>query len=143
MDDLKLARRRLIEGGLNLLAIKDGIVIFEGRSPGIRDLLYAIENIGEDLTGAALADRIVGRAAALLCAYAGIASVFAKVISKGGVSVLVENDIPCLFEENVINISNADGSDVCPFEKLVSGVRDPSLAYGEIVKSIKKQEKSG
>jgi len=127
--DLKLAKSRLKEGDLTLVIAKEGKVIFETSSQGVSAFLQAIEKFGKGLTASSVADKIVGAAAAMLCAYSEVSSVFAVTISKEGIKVLKDNGIFYQFENRVPNILNYDRTDVCPFEKLAVGSRNPKEAY--------------
>ncbi len=132
MPDLKLAKRTLKEKNLNLSIVKNGKILFETRSPGVIGLLQAIEELGKELIGSSVADRIVGRAAALLCAYSGVASVFSITMSEEGRKVLEDNQIFFQFEKRVPNILNYERTDLCPFEKRTAGLTNPSEAYEKI-----------
>jgi len=129
MQDLRLARLRLKERGLTLVIVKKGRVIFETKSQGVSGFLLAIEKFGKGLVASSVADKIVGAAAAMLCAYSDVSSVFAVTISEEGIKVLEGNDVFYQFENLVPNILNHDKTDVCPFEKLAAGSRDPKEAY--------------
>jgi len=128
-QDLEFAKSKLIEEDLSLVIVKKGKVIFETKKQGIGGFLQAIETLNKDLVAASAADKIVGVAAALLCVYAGVVSVFALTISEGGMRVLEDNDIACLFEKKVSNILNRDKDDVCPFEKLAMASGSSDEAY--------------
>ncbi|MFQ6053863.1 MAG: DUF1893 domain-containing protein, partial [Candidatus Bathyarchaeia archaeon] len=70
--------------GSSLLIYKGGEVIFYSADGGMRPLLEAIETLGRDkLRGTVVADKIVGKAAALLTVYMGAAEVHAALISAG------------------------------------------------------------
>ena len=60
---------------------------------GIAPLLV-IASEASALRGASVADLIVGKAAALLMAYAGVSEVYAEVMSEAGERTLSEHDIP-------------------------------------------------
>jgi len=130
--DLELARSRLKDRDLTLVIVKEGKVIFETRSQGVGGFLKAIEKLGTRLIASSAADKIVGAAAAKLCVYSGMASVFAATISEEGIRVLQGNCIMHQFENEVPNILNIDKTDICPFEKLVIGSRDPKEAYTKL-----------
>jgi len=133
MQDLKLAKLRLKERDLTLVIVKGGKVIFETESQGVSGFLQAIEKFGKGLFASSVADKIVGAAAAMLCAYSGVASVFAVTISEEGIKVLEDNGIFFYkFENRVANILNYDRTDVCPFEKLAVGSKDPKEAYAKL-----------
>lgn len=139
MKDLKLAERRLKEKDFNLLIVKEGKTIFATKSQGILGLLQAIEKLGEQLVESSVADRIVGRAAALLCAYFKASSVFAITMSEEGERMLRENEISYRFENRVPNILNYERTDICPFEKHVMDLTKPDEAYEKLKSFIGSQ----
>jgi hypothetical protein len=128
-QDLELAKLKLIEDDLSLVIVKGGKVIFETKKQGISGFLQAIDKLDKNLVAASAADKIVGVAAAILCVYAGLASVFALTISEEGIRVLEDNNIAYLFEKKVSNILNRDKNDVCPFEKLAMDSGNSDEAY--------------
>ena len=130
--DLKLAKLRLKKRHLTLAIVKEGKVIFETKSQGVSDFLQAIEKFGKRLVVSSVADKIVGAAAAMLCAYSEMSSVFAVTISEEGIRVLEDNNIIYQFENQVPNILNHDKTDICPFEKLAIDSRDPKEAYTKL-----------
>ncbi|MGQ9460453.1 MAG: DUF1893 domain-containing protein [Candidatus Bathyarchaeaceae archaeon] len=137
MQDLKLAKQGLKERNLTLIIVKEGKVIFETESQGVNGFLQAIEKFGKELASSSVADKIVGAAAAMLCAYSKVASVFAVTISEEGIKVLRDNNILYEFESRVPNILNYDKTSICPFEKLAASSRNPNEAY-EKLKSFSK-----
>jgi len=127
--DLELAKFRLKEKDLTLVIVKENKVIFETKSQGISGFLQAIEKFGKRLVASSVADIIVGAAAAMLCVYSEVAYVFAVTVSEEGIRVLEDNNVFYRFENQVPNILNPDKTDICPFEKLAIGSRDPKEAY--------------
>lgn len=91
--------------------------------------MKAIEKLNKEMMNSSVADKIVGKAAAVLCVYAGVAAVFAVTASRKGIEILKENNVFCEFESVVPHILNSERSDVCPFEKLVMDISDPKEAY--------------
>jgi hypothetical protein len=132
--DLNLAKKRLIQKNLSLVIVKDGKVLFETESHGVGDLLKAVSRLGDDMRDASVADRIVGRAAALLFVFSGVKAVFAVTASDGGIEELKKNSIFCEYENKVTNILNLKKTDACPFEKLVAKLSNPEKAY-EVLKT--------
>ena len=129
MNDLDIAKSTLSQKGLTLIIVKNGVVLFETGSHRISGFLGAIEQFGVRLKGASVADRVVGKAIALLCVYAGIREVYAEVLSLKAKAVLEENGIPCQWKELVDTILDLNRNGVCPFEKVAAGISDPEAAY--------------
>lgn len=98
-------------------------------------------NKGYDLSGASVADLVVGKAAAMLFIKAGIKDVDTIIISKPALKVLEEHHITVKYEKLVDNIINRDKTGLCPFESLVLDVDDVSIAYKLIVEKIESFKK--
>ena len=128
-QDVELAKLKLIEEDLSLVIVKKGKVIFETKRQGINGFLQAIEKLDKNLVATSAADKIVGVAAAMLCVYAGVTSVFALTISEQGIKVFEANNIAYRFEKKVPNILNRDKKDACPFEKLAIDSGNSEEAY--------------
>ncbi len=132
MEDLRIAKKRLGEKDLTLSIVKDKQVLFETTSHGISGFLRAIEELGERLNGASAADKIVGKAVALLCLYAGIEGVYASVMSREAKELFEENAVHAEWDELVGNILGNCKSATCPFEKLAAEITDPAEAYKKL-----------
>ena len=128
-EDLELAKSHLFDEGSSLVIVKKGKVIFETKKQGITGFLEAIETFEENLVSSSIADKIVGVAAAMLCVYSGISSVFAITISESGMKLLKENNIHYEFSKKVNKILNRTKTNVCPFEKLAMNSINPENAY--------------
>ena len=135
-DDLDLAKRVLREEDLSLAVVKNGRVLFRSKSHGVSDLLFMISDIGRLAEESSLADSIIGRAAALLCVYSKIVAVYGVNMSKGALSVFKANGIKCEYGTLVVRILNREKNDICPFDKAVLGIDDPSIALDKL-KSIR------
>jgi len=131
-EDLKIAKRKLQENGLTLVIVKDSKVLFESASHGVSAFLKALDKLGYHMKGASIADKVVGKAIALLCVYAGIEAVYASVLSIKAKQVLEEYDVYLEWDRIVERILDASGGDVCPFEKAAMETDSPKEAYGKL-----------
>ena len=127
--DLDIASKRLNQKSLSLVVVKNGKVLFETESHGLNDLVEAINQLQSNMKESSVADRIVGRAAALLFVYSGVSAIFAATISDGGMEILDNSSVFHEFEKRVPRILNFKKTDVCPFEKLVAKLSSPEEAY--------------
>jgi hypothetical protein len=137
MKDLEIARIRLKDGDFSLVIVKNGKIIFETKSSGLRGFLHAIKLLDKELAKSSVADKIMGRAAALLSVYSCVTAVFAVTISEEGIKVLEDNNIPYQYENCVPNILNSRGEDLCPFEKLTMSFTNSAEAYSKLKSLIK------
>ncbi|MEA2090245.1 MAG: DUF1893 domain-containing protein [Thermoproteota archaeon] len=132
MQDLEIAKTKLKEREFTLVFVKQGKILFETKSPSMSGFLQAIERLGERLTESSVADKVVGRAAALLCVYSRIAAVFAMVMSRDGREVLEKYNVRYQFEKLVPNILDTQRAGICPFEKFASTIVNPGQAYQKL-----------
>ena len=129
MRDLETAKKRLNENNLTLSIVKDDKVLFETTSHGISGFLEAIEKLGDALHGASVADRIVGKAIALLCVYAIVKEVYAIILSEEAEAELKKHAVYSEWDNLVESILDIDMMEMCPFEKLAMQISDPKDAY--------------
>jgi len=132
MDDLQVAKEKLKRGESTLVFVKYSIPIYETDIGGLGGFLKAIDELGNKLSGASVADRVVGKAAALLCAHSNVVAAYAITMSESGLKVLKENSIPFEFETLTPMILNMKKTGQCPFEKLVGDTSNPDTAYSQI-----------
>lgn len=103
--------------------------------------LYALCGKGE-LKESAVADRVVGRAAALLMAFGGVKEAYASVLSARAVEVLKENGIAFSYGKLVDCIVNRTGTGECPMESLSREISDPEEGYDAIGKKLEELRRS-
>ena len=132
MEDIELARSLLEEEKWNLVIVKGGQVLFSSRERGVAPFFQAVKSIGVSLHNAALADRIVGSAVAMLCLHARITSVYAGIVSQGALDMLKGQGVTVSSKSTVPYISNYDGTDLCPFEKLARSCQGPSQLFAAL-----------
>ena len=88
--------------------------------------------LAEDMTvlqGACVADRVIGRAAALLMEKAGVAAAFGEVVSSHALKAFENNGISFTYGREVEYIVNRTKTGMCPMEQTVLGIADAEAAY--------------
>ena len=127
--DLELAREVLSTTDSSIVVISYGKIWKKKTGEGIRPILETIEEMGEDIQGSIIGDRILGRASALLCRYAKAQGVYSPQGTKTGIALLIMGGVPCQVDELIPFIKKRDGDDLCPFEKMLKDVTSPEAAY--------------
>ena len=130
MTDLQLAKNNL--AGHTICLCKDGACLTSDRR-GIAPVMELIAS-GRDLHGYSVADKVVGKAAAMLFARGGIVRVYAKTLSQNGKRILELHSIGYEYETLAEYVINRAGTDICPMERAVSGTDDLEEGY-EILKN--------
>lgn len=133
MSDLATAKAHL--NGHSICLCKSG-EWFTDDGRGISPMMRFLgEN--RDLRGYAVADVIVGKAAAMLFVKAGIAAVYGEVMSKAAKAYLETHLIPCEAKTLTEFIINRKGDGFCPMEQTVAAIDDPDEAYSALKEKIK------
>lgn len=138
MRDIELAKYFLEEEKLTLVIVKEGQICFKSRDKGIKPLYMAVNNLGMELLGASVADKIIGRAAALLCTFVSIKELYTKTISQGALTILLKEDILFSYDELTPFVKNREQTGMCPVEKLAQYIENPIYLLKEIEKFLAK-----
>ena len=105
---------------------------------GVADLFQLLTSEPAFLQGATMADRVVGRGAALLMVKGGVKEVFTFVLSQPALDVLSQAGITVTYDTLQPNIINRTGTDICPVEKLTADTADPDEAFRRIGEFLNK-----
>ena len=107
-------------------------IFFSSRERGVAPFFQAVQSMGTSLHNATMADRIVGSAVAMLCLQAQITSVYGGIASQGALDMLRGQGVTINSKSTVPYISNYDGTDLCPFEKLAGSCQGPSQLFAAL-----------
>ena len=132
--DLGLAVAELKREGCSLAVARDNQVIFTSQHPGVAGLLEALDK--GLLPGSALADKVIGRAAAMIAVAGGVKSVYTPLISVGGQQALEQAGLDFIAEKSVPGIINRQGTGPCPMEEATKDIDDPAAAVAAVGKRL-------
>lgn len=132
LTDLDLARALLIANRDATLVAVRGEEVITVTDRDIKPLLAWVRE-GRDLTGFSVADKVVGKAPALLYAVLGPDAVFSPVMSWTGRAVLLAAGIATSYDTLVPHIQNRAKNGQCPMDATVEGVWEPYEAVGALV----------
>ena len=118
---------QLLHRGGYTCVLCDSDRVLTSRKSGIAPLLERIET-GEDLRNICAADKIIGRAAALLLILGGARAVHGDVMSIGARELLETNGIEVSYHTLTQQIVNRNGDGPCPMEQAAASLTDPTDA---------------
>lgn len=127
MTNCENAKNLLLNGNYTCV-LSNGEDTVTSREKGVRPLIELIDS-GKDFSGYSAADKIVGKAAALLYAYMNVSELYAEVASRAAVEVCGKYGIKLSYGTLTEKIINRRGDDICPMEKTVADITDPLAAY--------------
>lgn len=123
--------RELLDSGNYTCVLCRGDTVHTATERGVKPLLSWLDS-GLDVAGFSAADRVVGRATAYLYCLLGVTAVYARVMSRPAMEVLVENGIAAEAGQLVDGIINRKGTGPCPFEAAVLEIHNPEEALTAI-----------
>ena len=116
----------LRSGGFTCVLCK-GDITYTSSADGVAPMLDFAAR-GVCLEGFSAADKIVGKAAAMLFVCAGVSAVYAAVMSEAGARTLAAHGIAFEYESLVPYIVNRRGDGMCPMEEAVQDIDEPRAA---------------
>ncbi len=116
--------------------LSDGNRLIKSRERGVKPLIGFIES-GKRFKGFTAADKVVGKAAALLYALMGVSSLYASVISEDALTVCKSFGISVEYGTLTQNIINRRGDGFCPMEQAVADISDPQTAFNAVKEKLK------
>lgn len=136
MTDLEKAAG-LLANGEDTCVLCRGDVVYSSRMRGVKYLMQLIET-GKDIAGFSAADKVVGKATAMLFVLSGVRAVHAAVISEAAQHMLDRYKISYTFDTYTERIINRAGTGMCPMEQAVWELDDPALAPAAIRRTMER-----
>ena len=133
MKDLERAKAILEQDGYTCVLCK-GERIYSSNHRGVRPLLDLLET---NVSGFCAADKVVGKATAMLYCLLNVKAVHAQVISQAALQVLQCRGISVTWDAQVEYIRNRAGDGRCPMEQATENIDDPQSALVAIQKKMK------
>ena len=115
------------------IVASNGYVSFDS---GIKPV---ISKLNEDLhffNGLSVADKVVGKASAMLLTLSGVIEVYAETLSVAGKEVFDKYGVDYQYGNLVDYIVNRKGDGLCPMEETVKNIDDLREAYNALNRKI-------
>ena len=122
MEGIKIAKEYMESNDLKMVVYKDGEMVAQSTDRGIKPVYDVYVKDFEGLKGAFVADRITGKAAAMLLAQGGISGIYTDLISEPAVEIFEESGISLQYKNRVSHILNRDKNGMCPIETISRNV---------------------
>lgn len=114
--------------------------LYTSKATGIRPLLDWLAEDPHCFRGAFAADKILGKAAALLLLRGGLgesaAEVYGEVLSDAAAGALERHGIRYTCGRRVPRILNRRGDGICPMERRVWDIDDPIAAHAVLLDAV-------
>ncbi|MDU5229233.1 MAG: DUF1893 domain-containing protein [Anaerococcus sp.] len=118
MENLEIAKTTLLENDYSIVLVKENEIVNTSRKNGLLPILDLYNNDKSILENAIVADKVIGKAAALILKEANIKELYAELISENAIELLDKTNIKYRYNKKVREIRNRDNTDICPMEEL-------------------------
>jgi len=137
MEDMNRAKALLDTGDYTCVLCR-GDRVYTSTHRGVKPLLELLDT---DVAGFCAADKVVGKATALLYSLLQIKAVHAKIISRAAIDVLQAQGIRASWDWEVEYIKNREGNGRCPMEMATQNISDPREALVAIENKLKQLQR--
>lgn len=132
MTDIEIAKQKLHADSLAFVIAKNGVILRTGTQSGIGELIDAVETLGDAAHQAVLADKIVGKAVAMVARTAQIRQIYSPLMSQAACDALKIDQISYEYGRLVPLILNKRNDGLCPMEQLTLPIADPGEAVAAL-----------
>ena len=112
-----------------IVIYKNDASVHTSNDRGVAPLMKLLKEDNTQLQDAMIADKVIGKAAALLMVYAKVKEVYTPTISTPALQVFKNNNIEIHYDREVERIVNRKGDGLCPMETLCMYIENPEEAY--------------
>ncbi|WP_040213098.1 DUF1893 domain-containing protein [Clostridium polynesiense] len=134
----KELKNKLKKDNVVCAVLKEGKYYYSSER-GIKPILTWINHGGKLLENASIADKVIGKAAALLLVYGGIKEAYTPILSEHALWVFKDYDIEVEYDTLVPYIINRDRTGICPMEQKVMDIRKDEEAFKVLSDFINKK----
>ena len=132
MSDLEELKNILHEKNASLVVCYQNGEIKEYYQDRILDIKNILNENPDNLKGALIADKVIGKVAASILSVAGVKEIYTDIISEYAIPVLEENNIKYEYNTKVDFIKNKDNTGMCPMENKFKDESDITEIYKKI-----------
>ena len=119
-------------GSATFVIVKNGKIVSSDSPRGIAYTIKAFED--GKLSGTFVADRIIGKAAAMIFSLAGVKACYGRTVSQSALKWLNDHNIKVTYGECTEHIINRTGDGICPMESTVKDTDNAQKAL-ELLKA--------
>ncbi|NLX74443.1 MAG: DUF1893 domain-containing protein [Synergistaceae bacterium] len=138
---LEQVRNNITSGVSDCILIKNNEIVDEEKGRGISPLITIYKKRKKNLRESIVVDKVIGKAAAMICVSAGVREVFAEVISVPAARFLKEKNVPRSWDILSQNIKNRKGDGICPMEFSVLDEDNTKKGVNKILATFEKINK--
>ena len=137
LNNLEKAKKILHENNYTFVLLTEKGTVVKSYKRGIMPLMEIIQMDKSILNNAVIADKVIGKASALLISGFKVKALYTDLMSQKAKVVLEMYSVNYQYKTLVDYIQNRDKNGQCPMEKLTKDIFDYKTAYQKILNYYK------
>lgn len=129
----------LLKGNHTIVIYKSDSSLVVSDERGVAPLMRLLSEDKAQLKGSLIADKVIGKAAALLMIHGGVKEVYTPTISLPAIEIFNIHNIKIHYDKLVERIVNRKGDGLCPMESLCLETDNPEDAFKMISEKLSRQ----
>lgn len=133
MTNLEIVKEKLYENNASLVVLYSNGECKEYYQNRINDIKEILKENNNALSGAIIADKVIGKVAGSILTVAGVKEIYADVMSKYAIPVLEANNIKYEYKNLTEYVINNTKTGMCPMENKYKDESDINKIYNEML----------
>lgn len=134
--NLNYIKEILLKENHTIVILKKDASVVTSDDRGVLPLIKLLKEDKLQLHDSIIADKVIGKAAAMLMTYGGVKEVYTPIISSPAIKIFNINNVKINYDKEVNRIINRKGDGLCPMETLCLDINDPKEAFKIISNKI-------
>lgn len=134
--NLNYIKEILLKENHTIVILKKDASVITSDDRGVSPLIKLLKEDKLQLQDSIIADKVIGKAAALLMIYGNVKEVYTPIISSPAIKIFNINNVKIYYDKEVDRIINRKGDGLCPMETLCLDIDNPEEAFEVILNKI-------
>lgn len=135
-NNLNYIKEILLKENHTIVILKKDASVITSDNRGVSPLIKLLKEDKLQLQDSIIADKVIGKAAALLMIYGNVKEVYTPIISSPAIKIFNINNVKIYYDKEVDRIINRKGDGLCPMETLCLDIDNPEEAFEVISNKI-------
>ena len=134
--NLNYIKEILLKENHTIVILKKNASVITSDDRGVSPLIKLLKEDKLQLQDSIIADKVIGKAAAMLMIYGGVKEVYTPIISSPAIKIFNIVNVKINYDKEVDRIINRKGDGLCPMETLCLDIDNPKEAFEVISNKI-------
>lgn len=132
-QDLSLAKETYHTGDHSLVIVRNHHILHSDNRSRLLPLVKGLMGLGPQAKQCTVADKVIGRAAAMVAIYFGVDQIYTPLVSSGAEKLLADAGVYWEADQVVPMILAGSGDQPCKMEQMVAEFTDPIAGANQLI----------